>query len=45
MCTELIEDFYDDLEKLLKMVPRKDIFLIVQGDWNAKMLLIHGEAL
>ena len=33
-CDEIIEDFYDDLEKLLKTVPRKDI-LIVQGDWNA----------
>ena len=35
-CNELIEDFYDDLEKLLRTVPRKDI-LIVQGDWNAKI--------
>ena len=35
-CDEIIEDFYDDLEKLLKTVPRKDN-LIVQGDWNAKI--------
>ena len=33
---ELVEKFYDDLEKLLKNVPRKDV-LIVQGDWNAKI--------
>ena len=33
---ELVEIFYDDLEKLLKNVPRKDV-LIVQGDWNAKI--------
>ncbi len=36
-CEEgVIEEFYKDLEKLLKDVPRKDI-LIVQGDWNAKI--------
>ncbi|XP_065068153.1 craniofacial development protein 2-like [Rhopilema esculentum] len=33
---ELVEEFYDDLEKLLKTIPRKDVF-IVQGDWNAKI--------
>ncbi|XP_063588657.1 uncharacterized protein LOC134765796 [Penaeus indicus] len=33
---DMIEDFYEDLEKLLKTIPRKDI-LVVQGDWNAKI--------
>ena len=33
---ELVEEFYDDLEKLLKTISRKDV-LIVQGDWNAKI--------
>lgn len=33
---EELEAFYEDLENLLKKVPRKDI-LVVQGDWNAKI--------
>lgn len=35
-CDETIDEFYDDLEKLLKTIPRKDV-LVVQGDWNAKI--------
>ena len=32
---EEIEDFYRDLEKTIKEVPKKDI--APQGDWNAKI--------
>ena len=33
---EAIEDFYSQLQEVLAKVPKKD-FLIVQGDWNAKI--------
>ena len=33
---EKIEDFYEQLQKVLDQIPKKDI-LIVQGDWNAKV--------
>ena len=33
---EVIDDFYEELEKLLRTVSRKDI-LVVQGDFNAKI--------
>ena len=33
---EEIEDFYQELNTLLKQIPKKDI-KIVQGDWNAKV--------
>jgi len=31
-----IEEFYHDLEQVIKVTPKKDI-LIVQGDWNARV--------
>ena len=33
---EAIEDFYSQLQDVLARVPKKD-FVIVQGDWNAKI--------
>ena len=31
-----VEEFYEEIETTIKKVPKKD-FLIVQGDWNAKV--------
>ena len=31
-----IEQFYEDLQDLLELTPKKDIFFII-GDWNAKV--------
>ena len=31
-----VEQFYDDLQDLLELIPRKDVLLII-GDWNAKV--------
>ena len=31
-----IEQFYEDLQNLLELTPRKDVFFII-GDWNAKV--------
>ena len=31
-----VEWFYEDLQKLLELTPKKDIFFLV-GDWNAKV--------
>ena len=31
-----IEQFYDDLQDLLELTPRKDVLFIIQG-WNAKV--------
>ena len=31
-----VEWFYDDLQDLLELAPRKDVFFII-GDWNAKI--------
>ena len=33
---EIIDDFYEDLEKLLKSIPRKDV-LVVQEDFDARI--------
>ena len=33
---EAIEDFYSQLQEVLVKIPKKD-FLVVQGDWNAKI--------
>lgn len=33
---EVVEKFYDDLERTILNTPRKDI-MIIQGDWNAKV--------
>ena len=36
--TEEAEDewFYEDLQDLLELTPKKDVFFII-GDWNAKV--------
>ena len=31
-----VEWFYDDLQDLLELTPKKDVFFII-GDWNAKV--------
>ena len=31
-----VEQFYEDLQDLLELTPKKDIFSII-GDWNAKV--------
>ena len=31
-----VEWFYEDLQDLLKLIPKKDILFII-GDWNAKV--------
>ena len=31
-----VEWFYEDLQDLLEVIPRKDVFFII-GDWNAKV--------
>ena len=31
-----VEWFYEDLQDLLKLTPKKDVFFII-GDWNAKV--------
>ena len=31
-----IEQFYEDLQDLLELTPKKDVFSII-GDWNAKV--------
>ena len=31
-----VEQFYEDLQDLLELTPKKDILFIV-GDWNAKV--------
>ena len=31
-----VEQFYDNLQDLLELTPKKDVLLII-GDWNAKV--------
>ena len=31
-----VERFYEDLQDLLELTPKKDVFFII-GDWNAKV--------
>ena len=31
-----VEQFYEDLQDLLELTPKKDVFFII-GDWNAKV--------
>ena len=38
-----IEDIYDQLQNVIDQTPKKDI-LVVQGDWNAGMLVETGKA-
>ena len=30
-----VKQFYEDLQDLLELIPKKDVFFII-GDWNAK---------
>ena len=34
--TDEAERFYEDLQDLLELTPKKDVFFII-GDWNAKV--------
>ena len=36
-----IERFYEDLQDLLELIPRKDVLFII-GDWNAKVGVTLG---
>ena len=41
-----VEQFYEDLQDLLELTPKKDVFFII-GDWNAKgylfwVLVLNG---
>ena len=31
-----VEQFYEDLQDLLELIPQKDVLFII-GDWNAKV--------
>ena len=31
-----VEQFYEDLQDLIELTPKKDVFFII-GDWNAKV--------
>ena len=31
-----VEQFYEDLQDLLELIPKKDVFFII-GDWNEKV--------
>ena len=31
-----VEEFYEDLQDLLELTPKKDVFFVI-GDWNAKV--------
>ena len=31
-----VEQFYEDLQELLELTPKKDVLFII-GDWNAKL--------
>ena len=31
-----VEEFYEDLQNLLELTPKKDVLFII-GDWNAKI--------
>ena len=35
-----IERFYEDLQDLLELTPKKDVLFII-GDWNAKVQSVH----
>ena len=32
-----VEWFYEDLQDLLELIPKKDVLIII-GDWNTKVL-------
>ena len=31
------EQFYEDLQDLLELTPKKNMFLLIIGDWNARV--------
>ena len=31
-----VEEYYEDLQELLELIPKKDVLFII-GDWNAKV--------
>ena len=33
-----VERFYEDLQDLLELIPKKDVLFII-GDWNAKVVV------
>ena len=37
-----VEWFYEDLQDLLELTPKKDVFFII-GDWNANKIKKHLE--
>ena len=37
-----VERFYEDLQDLLELTPKKDVLFII-GDWNAKLVKNHLE--
>ena len=37
-----VERFYEDLQDLLELTPKKDVLFII-GDWNAKVVKKHLE--
>ena len=37
-----VERFYEDLQDLLELTPKKDVLFII-GDWNAKKVKKHLE--
>ena len=36
ICLLEVEQFYEDLQDLLELTPKKDVLFII-GDWNAKV--------
>ena len=40
---ETVDNFYELIEETLIMIPKKD-FIIIQGDWNAKVGVYGYEA-
>ena len=32
-----VERFYEDLQDLVELTPKKDVLLFIIGDWNAKV--------
>ena len=34
---KLLEWFYEDLQDLLELTPKKDVLFFIIGDWNAKV--------
>ena len=32
-----VERFYEDLQDILELTPKKDVLFFIKGDWNAKV--------